>query len=78
MLTAITVFAIVGGALAFKAQKYSLPKICSGPAQDNCPNFTVRTTTSTTGVQSYFYTTTFANNCAGITECPTQTYLTKE
>lgn len=82
MLTAITVLAIVGGALAFKAQKFSMKRICSGdgPEKENCQNLTSTTTVFTEGTQSFYYTKVADNatNCNAVISCPTQTYLTTE
>lgn len=77
MLTAITVFAIVGGALAFKAQKFDLARVCSGSAIDNCPNWDIDMTTTTTGNEQVYYTTTLGTNCANA-KCNVSTFLKKE
>jgi hypothetical protein len=74
MLTAITVFAVVGGALAFKAQKFN--SVCyyesNSPAQI-CPLLTEDAFIKTTAQDSELYATTafkVAGQCP-VRSCPT-------
>jgi len=53
ILTALTVVAVVGGALAFKAQRAGT--LQCGPAVSNCHNLTYRTTVQPDG-QNLFCT----------------------
>ena len=83
MLTAIAVLAVVGGALAFKAQKFALKKICIGtsPAKADCQILKTSWTTTTVANETFSYYTQVANNatnCDAVVECPTQTYLKPE
>lgn len=83
MLTGIAVLAVVGGALAFKAQKFTYKKICIGtsPAPEDCNILKTnwRTTNIPTETFSYYtHITDGATNCAAVTDCPTQTYLKPE
>jgi hypothetical protein len=48
MLTAITVFAVVGGALAFKAKNNYGAVIFTGSVANSCPNETPNFTSTTT------------------------------
>jgi len=82
MLTAIAVLAVVGGALAFKAQKFSLRKICYGTTTEAalCQTFAETSTITNVGSESFYYTQVpnSATNCANVISCPTQTYLKHE
>lgn len=85
MLTAIAVLAVVGGALAFKAQKFSLKKICigTGAAKANCQILKANWTTTDLSDTFSYYTQVAddATDCAvAVTDagCPTQTYIKPE
>ena len=57
MLTAITVFAVLGGALAFKAKSNFTVSLFTGTAANSCPNPEAFTSTTTSTVASIFVTT---------------------
>lgn len=74
MLTAITVLAVVGGALAFKAEKLIPQKqYCTGVAVDNCPNLFATTRPFKdvpVGQNGIYYTNTIApNQCPAVQDC---------
>lgn len=77
MLTAITVLAVVGGALAFKAQRFDMQRICYGISTNNCGNWTTESTTAADGGILSYYTTTLGTDCQGAI-CPTLTHLVEE
>lgn len=84
MLAAIAVLSVVGGALAFKAQKLSLKKICigTGPLKEDCQILMTNWTTTDLSDTFSYYTQVAddATNCCVVTEagCPYQTYLGRE
>jgi hypothetical protein len=79
MLVAIAVLATVGGALAFKAQKFGSTKYCYTITDDPktgtgaCPEFTADSKITAIGAIDIWYTTTTGNSqteCAQVTQCP--------
>ena len=62
LFTAITVLAVVGGALAFKAKK-SVPVIFTTAVSGACPNSVAGDFVTTTTVPTVFYTTVSGANC---------------
>jgi len=79
MLLSLAILAVVGGALAFKAQKFDVvycydslhtpPNILSTTLTDFCQK-TIRTTTIPNGVLLSYATIRPAAGCAAITKCP--------
>ena len=66
MLVSIGVLAVVGGALAFNAAKFTT-KFCTAPQNDasgKCPNGLVSSSTSGTGTIYKYVLTSNTSNCA--------------
>ena len=65
MLTAITVLAVVGGALAFKAKKYDGTQYCTGTttAANKCINSILNGKLLASGAMTYYKVTTDATKC---------------
>ena len=65
ILTAITVFAVVGGALAFKAKNFGSDIFCTNSSTASCnvkkANFTITTTNS--GTTSYCSVSSTTGTC---------------
>jgi hypothetical protein len=84
MLVAIAVLATVGGALAFKAQKFGNVKYCytttdSRPEAKDCTvEFTGTFTTTAVGEAVLYYTTTDNQANCGALECPLKGRTTVE
>jgi len=63
ILTAIAIFAIVGAALAFKAEKAYLGVIYTGPDGQHCTNRVVAATICPSGPPTVFVSTTKTTSC---------------
>lgn len=77
-LSAIAVFAIVGGALAFKAKTFGLPfctKVIAGGPGTCQASFIGKVDPNK--VTSFYYTPTENPAACGQVDCPTTTYLTE-
>lgn len=57
MITAIALFAVVGGALAFKAEDNYNFNLYTGSSSSSCPNFVQGITTTTTSTSPSIYVT---------------------
>lgn len=74
MLTAITVFAVVGGALAFKAKKFGID-YCTKDSSGKCTSFILNSKQEIGGTQFFAVQTTNTTNCTIATlapDCDTQ------
>jgi hypothetical protein len=69
MLTAITMLAIVGGALAFKVKKFAIDYCTSAVATISCPNF-IPMSHIKPGVPKVYYTIDDGSQCQDKQPCP--------
>lgn len=74
LLSGIALFAVVGGAFAFKAHKFSSVAIWTASSPNACARVTNLTTTNVVTTKTAYFT--LAGPATGTTTCTTTTYLT--